>query len=508
VVRVRRIAECAGWVALLALVTGLMVLVRPRLNEAHVALTYLLVILGASARFGRTLGLLLALAAFLLFDWFFLAPYGTLVVANPLDWWVLAAFLTTSMVATHLLDRARAEAETARQRANDVDRLAALGAETLNAGRPEDAVVAVADVIRATIGVDRCTVYTPGATYGSAGTDVAEGLVAWTMEYGAEAAVLSDGTTRAAVAPGRRIVDDHRTRATPALRALLQPLRVRERVVGVLAVERADGLVLDEPRQRILDALSFYAALGVERVKLEADSRHAAALREADALKDAVLASVSHDLRTPLTTIKALAHEMASDASVDDRAATIESEADRLNRFVSDLLDLSRLQAGARATAPGPNEAEDLVGAVLQRVSGAFGGREITVSLDPQHAVLIGRFDFSDALRVLVNLLENAFKYTPASTPIELSVRRDGAWIAFAVSDRGPGIAPEEAGRIFTPFYRPLGATPDASRGAGLGLSIAHSLAAAQDGSLEYAPRPGGGSVFTLRVPLIESLDA
>jgi two-component system sensor histidine kinase KdpD len=507
----RRTAERVAWAALLVLATVVMVRARARVNEAHVALTYLLIILGASARFGRVLGLTLALVAFVLFDWFFLKPYSTLIVANPLDWLVLGTFLVTSAVATQLLDRAHAEADTARQRADDVDRLAALGAETLSAGRPEDAVVAVAGVIRTTLGVDRCTVYTPDTSFGSMGTDVAGKLVAWTQEFGAEAAVLMDGTTRAAVAPGRPIVDDHSDASTPAFRVLLLPLRVRDRVVGVLAVERAEGLVLDEPRRRILDALSFYAALGVERIRLDADARHAAALREADALKDAVLASVSHDLRTPLTTIKALAHELATSASTaaaDDRAATIEEEADRLNRFVSNLLDLSRLQAGARAVSPEPNEAEDLVGAVLQRVSGAFREREITVSLDPDHPVLIGRFDFGDAMRVLVNLIENAFKYTPAATPIELSVRRDEAWIAFAVSDRGPGIAPAEVGRIFTPFYRPLGTAPDTGRGAGLGLSIARSLAAAQGGSLVYSPRPGGGSVFTLRVPLIEAIDS
>ncbi|HWZ59119.1 MAG TPA: DUF4118 domain-containing protein, partial [Gemmatimonadaceae bacterium] len=375
--------------------TAAMLSVRARLNEAHVALTYLLIILGASARCGRVLGLSLAMTAFVLFDWFFLKPYATMLVANPLDWLVLAAFLATSGVAAQLLDRARAEAETARHRADDVDRLAALGAETLNVGRPEDAVVAVADVIRAIVGVDRCTVYTPGASYGSPEPHVASELVAWTRDFGAESAVLVDGTTRAAVAPGRPIIDDHNAASTPAFRVLLRPLRVRDRVVGVLGVERADGLILDEPRRRILDALAFYAALGVERVRLDADARYAMALRDADALKDAVLASVSHDLRTPLTTIKALAHELATSTSAsapdDDRAATIEQEADRLNRFVSDLLDLSRLQAagGARAASAEPNEAEDLVGAVLQRVSGAFGGREIIVSLDPRHPVLI-----------------------------------------------------------------------------------------------------------------------
>jgi two-component system, OmpR family, sensor histidine kinase KdpD len=503
VLKARQVIECVGWVVLLIVVTVLMLAIRPHLNEAHVALTYLLVILGASARFGRLLGLPLALVAFLLFDCFFLKPYNTLIVANPLDWWVLAAFLATSAVATQLLDRAREEAETARQRADDVDRLAALGAETLNAGQPEDAVVAVADVIRATVGVDRCTVYTADATYGSHPTDVAPGLVSWVLDFGAEAAVLVDGTTRAAMAPGRRVTEDHDDASTPPFRVLLIPLRVRDRVVGVLAVERTDGLILDEPRQRILDALSYYAALGVERVNLEAGARHASALREADLLKDAVLASVSHDLRTPLTTIKALAHELADHGSLDDRAAVIEEEADRLNRFVSDLLDLSRLQAGGHTSSPEPNEAEDLVGAALQRVSGVTGGREIVVSLDPAHPVLIGRFDFSDALRILVNLLENAIKYTPDASPIELSIRRDGPWIAFAVADRGPGIADAEVGRLFTPFVGRRGA-----RSSGLGLSIAYRLATAQGGSLTYAPRVDGGSVFTLRVPLIDDVDA
>jgi two-component system sensor histidine kinase KdpD len=450
-----------------------------------------------------------------LFDWYFLPPYGTLTVRNPLDWLVLAAFLFTSGVATQLLDRARREAESARLRASDVDRLATLGAETLNVGRPEDALVAVADVIRTRVVLDHCAVHSDGTVYGSDPPVANAGLVAWVLEQGMDVAVLSDGTTHAAATRDRPVLDDV---LTPGLRivSLLRPLLVRDRVVGVLVANRADGLELDAPRRGILDALGFYAALGVERVRLDAEARHAAALRAADQLKDAVLASVSHDLRTPLTTIKALAHELAADAAADDdRAMTIEEEADRLNRFVGDLLDLSRAQAGVQggAQAGGPparpdlNEAEDVVGVALRQAAGALGSHEVAVSFDPEYPVLIGRFDFRDTLRALVNLLENAAKYAPPATPISLEVRRAGASIAFRVADRGPGVAPAEAERIFVPFYRPPGTAPDVG-GAGLGLSIARSLAVSQGGALTYAPRPGGGSLFTLSVPAAESTES
>jgi len=221
-------------------------------------------------------------------------------------------------------------------------------------------------------------------------------------------------------------------------------------------------------------------------------------LREADRLKDALIASVSHDLRTPLTTIKALAHDLRE--SGDHRAVTIEEEADRLNRLVADLLDLSRLQAGGVHLHVELNAVDDLVGTLVQRVSGALGRRELQVMLDENGTLLLGRFDLAQSLRVLVNLVENAYKYAPAGTPIEVRAWRDGSFVALAVSDRGPGIPPDEQARIFEPFYRPPGRTPDVG-GAGLGLAIARRLAEAQGGTLTYADRAGGGSVFTLRLP-------
>lgn len=500
--------RAAAWTGVLALATIGMLAVRPRLNEAHVALVYLLVVLGASAYGGRRLGLGLSAVAFLLFDWYFLPPYGSLVVVNPLDWLVLFAFFGTSAVATQLLSRAQEKAQDAQARAAEIDRLAVLGAESLKAGRADEAMPAIADVIRSTLDVEWCEVYVrdpdsggihlvaraPARDAAAENPPIGEGgLVQWVDEHATEAAILDDGTSRVAATDGAE------------LQALFVPLQVRERVVGVLGIGEKGTFRLTPARRRVLLALSYYAALGVERARLARDVEHAEALREADRLKDALLASVSHDLRTPLTTIKALANAIA--ASGDDRAVTIEEEADRLNGFVENLLDLSRIQAGGRPVPTMPNEAEDLVGAALQRVAGRAAGREIcTKIVADENAFLIGRFDFTDTLRALVNLLENALKYSPPPSPVELTVWRDGAHLAFAVADRGPGIPPGERERIFQPFYRPTGLSPDV-RGTGLGLSIARSLAVAQGGSLTCEGRDGGGSVFTLRVPALDASD-
>lgn len=507
--------EWLGWFVALGVVTGGMVSVRDQLNEGHIALTYLLLVQGGSARGGRPLGLALALSAFLLFNWFFLPPYGTLVIRNSLDWMVLVAFLGTSIVAAQLLYRARAEADVARQRAEEVDRLAALGAETLTVGRAEDALTAIASVIRTTLALDECAVYTaqaapPGVYLASRASshddaettvDASGGpLVAWVAERGQHAVEQGDGTTSVSV-DARRILSDT---AVPPVRAMLRPLQVRGRTVGVLRIARQEGVRLTSAQLRVLDALAYYAALGVERVRLEAQARRAEVLHEANRAKDAVLASVSHDLRTPLTTIRGLAHEIAADG--DERAEVIEEEADRLNAFVAKLLDLSRLTSGAAVADVQPNEAEDLLGAAAQQVTGLLKQRELRIQLHPGEPLLFGRFDFAQTLRALVNLIENAAKYSPPATAIDLSVRRNGAWLLFSVADLGPGVPAGERERIFEPFYRQTGVAPDAG-GTGLGLSIARALAEAQGGHLAYSSREGGGSVFTLSVPAIDVRD-
>lgn len=528
-----RMVGWAAWSAALALVTALLTQVRSSLGAAHIVLAYLILVLGASARGGRVLGLSLAVAAFSVFNFFFVPPYHTFAVADPLDWSVLGAFLVTSAVAAHLLATAQRQAAEARRRATDVDQLAAVGAEALNANRAEDALAAIANVIRLALNVTRCEIHlltsdADVALVASSGVmpDVpapaepierplglpdTPRLVQWVAEHGRPAAVRVDGTWRLSDAEAAEQGATNPPRGIDAplfevsdARVLLFPLRVRGRAVGVLTLQDHRVIVFDDGARRLLAALAYYAALGAERVRLSSMAEHAEALREADRLKDALLISVSHDLRTPLTTIKALAHAIASEG--DERAVTIEGEADRLNRFVADLLDLSRLAGGALTVTPEINAAEDLLGVALERISGAAGTRTITVRLDTSEPLLFGYFDFTHALRVLVNLIENAIKYAPSDTPIEVSAHRAGPmreYLEFSVSDRGPGVPDGERARIFEPFYRRAGSTPDAGS-AGLGLSIARQLAEAQGGSVDVTARDGGGSCFSLRVPAVD----
>jgi two-component system sensor histidine kinase KdpD len=453
----RRVATWVFWLAVTVAVTALISIWRDTIDQVHVVLTYLLVVLGASASGGRRLGVTLALVGFLLID-YFQPPYGTMLVDKPLDLLSLAAFLLTSLVSTQLLARAQAEAAEARRRAGEVASLARLGSETLTAGRAADALERVAEVIRTTLGMQECE-----------------------------------------IAPSTERVEARWERdASGGIKGILIPLLVQDRPVGSLRLANEVGVRLDEAKLRFLDAITYYAALAVDRVRLVAEAEHAEALREADRLKDIVLASVSHDLRTPLTTIKALAQSEGMQGNRS--AAAIEEQADRLTRLVSDLLDLSRLKGGGFAVTPEINTAEDLIGAAVRQTRGLFGDRPLRTVIDLDSPALVGHFDFSQSLRVLCNLLENAVRYSPTSQPIELAARRIGDQLEFTVADRGPGISPDDIARIFEPFYRATSATPDAGR-AGLGLSIARTLAEMQGGCVTYTPRAGGGSIFSLKLP-------
>ena len=449
--------------------TAMMVRVRDQIEQVHVVLVYLLIILGASTAGGRLLAFPLAGIGFLLIDYYFQRPYGEVIGAKPLDWLALASFLLTAGVATHLLVRAQTEAEEARRRATEVASLAKLASETLSVGRAEDALVRIAEVIRTTLGMSRCAI--------SATVD--EGV-------GAIMNARADEPTPASSTPVEKI---------------LIPLAVQGRMVGTLRLENDTPVALDPAQRRFLDAITYYAALALDRVRLVAEAEHAEALREADRLKDIVLASVSHDLRTPLTTIKALAQSEALQGNAS--GAAIEEQADRLTRLVSDLLDLSRLKGGGFAAKSELNTADDLIGAAVRQTKGLFANRPLRTVIDLASPTLVGHFDFSQSLRVLCNLLENALRYSPPNECVELAARREGDTLVFSVSDRGPGVDPADVSRIFEPFYRSTNSPPDAGR-AGLGLSIARTLAELQGGSLEYARRPGGGSVFSLRLPATE----
>jgi K+-sensing histidine kinase KdpD len=232
---------------------------------------------------------------------------------------------------------------------------------------------------------------------------------------------------------------------------------------------------------------------------LEIADERAEQLRRADAMKDALLASVSHDLRTPLTTISGLAHELEREGS--ERARVIGAEADQLSRMVDQLLELSQLKAGNDLPESAINTVDDLVGGALQRVTAAWPQRVFAV--DAGTEMLAGRFDLHQSIRIVANLLDNAAKYSTPGSPVELRVVREGDMLELTVRDSGPAIAAAEREKIFLPFYRAPGSVPDV-RGSGLGLAIARQLAEMQHGSLHSRPNDQNGNDFILRLPPVD----
>jgi two-component system, OmpR family, sensor histidine kinase KdpD len=487
----------AWWLAVVVAVTlALRVLYAP-LDKAHIALAFLLVVLVASARAGRVVGLVVSLASFLAFNFFLIPPFHTLMVADPLDWAVLGAFLITGGIAAQLLHREQGATRAAERRAREIDRLAALGAESLSVAHADEAVAAIARVIRAELPLDRADILLTGSlgrVEGPVGDPGETPPVA--MSALMDRALDDQRITgvRANGAPFTAPAGSTLTAVLPHAADLVQlivPLRVRDHALGVLWLSNRAGLAFQEPRASFADALAYYAALAAERVRLADEAAQVEALREADRLKDALLASLSHDLRTPLTSIRATAAELRVEG--EERGAIIEEESERLNRLVTNLLDLSRVRAGNLHPELAVNAAEDLVGAALQQVAGLPGASTVQVRL-PASEISLGRFDFVHSLRALTNLVENALRYSPEA--VEIEVTHDDRELRIRVLDRGPGVPPEERERVFEPFYRSASASD--RHGTGLGLAIADSLARSQGGSVSYRDRPGGGSIFEL----------
>jgi two-component system sensor histidine kinase KdpD len=494
--RGRERAAAAVWasVAFVA-VTGPLLAIRAHLETLHVALAYLLLVLLASSRAGGRIGGAIAVISFLALNFLFLPPYYTLALDDPRNWIALVAYLTTALVAARLLSREQRATRRAAERAAEIDRIARLGAESIGAPRAVDALRAVESAIRETLGATICRVL-PAESTGEDATPEGESAALAALRR----AVLDHGVTG--------LLDEHgitrlRPLASPqsdvesalTFRCLVMPLRIRERLVGVVEVEHDRAMHLAPGALQLLHALSYYAALALDRARLARAVEREAAEREASHLREMVVAAVSHDLRTPLTAIRALAWQSAVDG--DPRGVTITEEVDRLNRLVADLLDLSRLRANALPVRLEVNAVEDAFGVLLDRAASAMPERAVHVTLDTQEPLLLARYDEAHLLRVLTNLLENAHRHAPAGTAIDLVARRDGRDVVITVADCGPGVSEELRTRIFEPFVRGDGA---GATNSGLGLAVAAGLARAMQGTLAHAPRPGGGSVFTLRL--------
>lgn len=500
-----RLSDWILWIAILALSTAGLLSMRGSIDLANVALTMLLVVLGGSVAGGRALGFTLAGLCFLIINYLFQLPFDEFAVDKPIDWIVLVDFGATSFVTTELLARARQQADAAELRASEVETLSQLGAESLQYATAEEALDAIESLVQRAMGADRCTIIVGDPHHAVLATTSADGESMVPAHMVLHASIRAVELARPVLLRDDGVLIPHSSAdidtpntAVVTTTLLAIPLRAKERMIGVLVVGAETPLALDGPRRRLLGAFSYYAALGIERMRLMAEAAQTTSLREAQRAKDEIFAAVSHDLRTPLTTIKVLAQSGASRG--EPSSIAIVEQADRLARMVGDLLELSMLRTGSITRPPELNTADDLVGAALRQAEGMLNGRRIDVQLDFDAPALVGRFDFVHTLRIVGNLLDNALRHTPEGGVVELRAEKDGAWLVFSVEDRGTGVALDEQARIFEAFYRPADAGPDAGH-AGLGLSIARSLADLQGGAVSYRTRDGGGSVFELRLP-------
>jgi two-component system sensor histidine kinase KdpD len=286
---------------------------------------------------------------------------------------------------------------------------------------------------------------------------------------------------------------------------LYLPVATAERVVGVLEVSgKPGGGRFDSEDEQLLTSFANQAALALERARLSEEAARAEVLAKSDELKSALLSAVSHDLRTPLAAIKASATSLL-DRSVawDDEARrdfleAIDEETDRLTMMVGNLLDLSRIEGGALRPDREWYDVAELVGDVLRRLQSRLSGHPLTAEVQSDLPLLW--FDYVEIAQVLMNLGENAIKYTPPGTPIRISARLVDGAVEFAVSDRGPGIPPARIDRLFEKFYR----ADEGSRvpGTGIGLTISKGLVEAHGGRIWVESTLGEGTTFRFTIPL------
>jgi two-component system sensor histidine kinase KdpD len=293
------------------------------------------------------------------------------------------------------------------------------------------------------------------------------------------------------------------TQTMPTASALYLPLRGARETVGVLGVVTTGGRVITSKQIQLLEVLANQAAMAIERTRSQNAAESARMQMETEQMRSSLLSAVSHDLRTPLASITGAASTLRSQAGKldpetrQDLLESIADEAERLSRLVGNLLDMTRLESGIelrRDFYP----LEEIVGSALQRVERQLQRRAVITSL-PDTVPLVYADDVLLG-QLIINLLENAIKYTPEGTPVEVAALAHTDSVTLEIRDRGPGFAPDELSRIFEKFYR--GKT-DGTRGAGLGLAICRAIVEAHQGTIEAFNRSGGGATFRIRLPLI-----
>jgi len=461
-------------------------------NATVVGLTYLLVILLVAAAATLRVAVTTSLLALLAFNYFFFDPVRTFTIADPLNWFALFAFLVVSVVASRLSLVARQRAEEATTRRDEMGRLFDLSRDILLATDARDAVDVLVRYVSRRFNLDHVTICLPtpdgwklhesgdGLTLDRSDLDVAMASARGTLQFDAQTRTYG----------GHRLV-----RSAEGLKVWLVPLRLGMRAVGLLA---ASGREM-EPGS--LDALAGLAAIAIERAKLLEERQDSERIRQSAELKSALLSSLGHDLKTPLTAITAAAGNLrgkwGDEPQRREQLDIITGEISRLNRLFQNIVEMARIETGAVDAEHEWVVPQDIIEAAIQHVQQSLAGHELDVVCGGDVAVLLDPRLTSAAL---AHMLENAGQYSPAGSTITVTATVDADTLTVAVRDRGRGVDSEDLQFLFERFYRGADARRRAF-GTGMGLAITRGLLAAQGGHVWAENHADGGAVFTLRIP-------
>jgi len=448
-----------------------------RFNATTVAFTYLLAILGVSTLWGLSVSVFMSLAATLTYNYFFLPPVGTFTIADPQNWVALVTFLATSVLASDLSTRARNQAAEANRRRHEVERLYKFSQRLLSAGNPIELLNAIPRQIVESFEVGAAALFLSDKQK--------------VYRSGMNLPQLDAAFLKAIVAREELQIDAEHS-------VCFAPLRLGSKILGSMGIS---GPVLS---RESLEAMGTLIAVAIERAHAIEMVGKTEAAREGERLKSALLDAITHDFRTPLTSMKASVTTLLSPAKLDgsqrdELLHIIDEECDRLNRLVGEAAEMARLEAGEVKLQLESVRVDDLISGALDVCKGVLGTRPIRIELKSPDLQV--RADFARAQEVLVHLIQNANLYSSPDHPITIGAEEKDEFVQFSVADQGPGIGEAELGLIFDKFYR---GTDQRYRvqGTGMGLPIAKAIVEAHGGTIGVISQVGHGSVFSFSLPI------
>ena len=489
--------ELRGYAASLALVaaaTILCELLRPFLAPTNMVMFYLLAVVIASVRLSRKPAIATAFLGVLAFDFFFVPPRMTFAVADTQYLMTFLGLFVVGVVISTLVARSKERAEVMRAREVHTASLYYLSRD-LAASVDIDAVLrAVVRNVEEALNAQVVILLPEGERLDIMATS--EGLTLVMKEQ-----AVADWAFRNNHPAGRA------TDTLVSADLIYLPLQTPASVVGVMGVRlESEPAYHSQDNRRLLDAFATQAAMAMERIRFSRQAEQAQILQARENLERALLNSISHDLRTPLVSVTGVLSSLKEEgAHLSEKARrelleTACGEAERLNRFVGNLLDMTRIEAGAVRLNFEPCDVQDLIGCALAALELRLGSREVSFKMLPTMPLV--PMDLVLMTQVLVNLLENSLKYSSSGSIIEVVASTETSWLLLEVADRGPGVPDHDLKRVFDKFYRiPI---PEGAGGTGLGLSICKGIVEAHGGKISAENRTGGGLRIVIRLPLIK----